>query len=304
MTSTSENESRGITLFDALPPRASRHTIAVNDVDLGYSLIEPTGPVRGTAVLVAGYTSSYDTFNVILEPLAENGYRVIGLSQRGQPHSTGPDTVDGYSLAQLGNDIHTFINALSKKLGDLGHIHLLGHSFGGVVSHEAFAQEPRRFASVTLWNSGPRDFGEGGPAHDALVADGPHGLWVLDRQRLGLNPEVDLTNEMNVVERYYFDRLMTTKPAALLAGAAILRDQVDRTSELAALSREHGIPFLVSHGAQDDAWPAEWQRDMATALGANYVVLANAGHSSHGDRPNMAADVLATFWSDATTSTS
>ncbi len=144
VASSSENESRGITLFDALPPRASRNEIAVNDVVLGYSLIEPTGPVRGTAVLVAGYTSSYDTFNVILEPLAEHGYRVIGLSQRGQPHSTGPDTVDGYSLEQLGTDIHAFIDALSETLGDLGHIHLLGHSFGGVVSHEAFAQHSPR----------------------------------------------------------------------------------------------------------------------------------------------------------------
>jgi pimeloyl-ACP methyl ester carboxylesterase len=296
VASSADNELHGITLFDALPQRASRNSARVNDVDLGYSLIEPDGPSRGTAVLVAGYTSSYDTFNVMLAPLAENGFRVIGLSERGQPHSSGPDEVEGYSLEQLGRDIHGFLDVLGIEEP----VHLLGHSFGGVVAQEAVIQNPARFATVTFWNSGPRAFDDGAVAYDALLKDGPRGLWVIDRTRLGQDPDADIAGTMNVIEEYYFSRLMTTKPAQLIAGAAILRDQVDRTRELAAT----GVPFLVSHGAQDDAWPVDWQRDMALALGADYVVLANAGHSSHGDRPNMAADVLATFWSDRTTSTS
>ena len=300
--SSAENEARGITLSDALPARASRNSVEVNGVTLGYSLIEPLPgtSTRGTAVLVAGYTSSYDTFNTILEPLAENGFRAIGLSQRGQPHSTGPDTVNGYELEQLGRDIHDFIATIRTRHGVTEPVHLLGHSFGGVVSQEAVLQDARPFASLTLWNSGPRAFGEGAVAYDALIEGGSRGLWVVDRTRMGLDPDIDLTGEMNVIERYYCDRLMTTKYEQLIAGAAILRDQVDRTAEIAQL----GLRALVSHGAQDDAWPVDWQRDMAIALGADYVVLANAGHSSHGDRPNAAADVLAAFWSDSTTSPS
>lgn len=293
-------------MFDALPARASRNTIAVNDVELGYSLIEPGNPEyadspRGTAVLVAGYTSSYDTFNTMLEPLAENGYRVIGLSQRGQPHSTGPDSVEGYTLEQLGRDIHSFINGVLKKHGFSEPVHVLGHSFGGVVVQEAVLQNVHTFASVTLWNSGPRAFGEGAVAYDALIDGGSRGLWVVDRMRVGLDPDIDLNGTMNVIEQYYYDRLMTTKYEQLVAGATILRDQVDRTAELGDTAAASGTRFLISHGAQDDAWPVDWQRDMAIALGADYVVLANAGHSSHGDRPNMAADVLATFWSDSST---
>ncbi len=304
--SSAENEARGITLYDALPARASRNTVAVNGVELGYSLMEPSAPEfagspSGTAVLVAGYTSSYDTFNTFLEPLAENGYRVIGLSQRGQPHSTGPDSVEGYTIEQLGRDIHSFIKAVSEKHGFSGPVHVLGHSFGGVVVQEAVLQNAQPFASVTLWNSGPRAFGEGAVAYDALIDGGSRGLWVVDRMRAGLDPDIDLNGTMNVIEQYYYDRLMTTKYEQLVAGATILRDQVDRTAELGDTAAASGTRFLISHGAQDDAWPVDWQRDMSIALGADYVVLANAGHSSHGDRPNVAADVLATFWSDSTT---
>lgn len=287
-----EFAARGITLFDQLPPTATRRSITVNGVELGFSDIAPAGTPRGTALLVAGYTSSYDTFNCLLAPLAESGFRVLGLSQRGQPHSSGPDDEDAYALEQLGRDIHDLLDALNVAEP----VHLLGHSFGGVVATEAVLRDPARFASVTFWNTGPRAMGEGEIAYEALRRGGARELWVIDRTRVGADPDAP----RNVIEQYYFDRLMGTHPSQLIAGAAILRDQVDRTADLA----HTGLRFLVSHGANDDAWPIEWQRDMAHTLGADYVVLANAGHSSHGDRPNLAADVLAAFWSDDASTTS
>jgi pimeloyl-ACP methyl ester carboxylesterase len=290
--SASDFEARGITLYDQLPPTAGRHSAEVNGVEIGYSLVESVGPRRGTALFVSGYTSSYDTFNCLLTPLAEHGYRVLGLSQRGQPHSSGPDDEDGYRLEQLGHDIHDFVTVA----GIDERVHLVGHSFGGVVAQEAVLQDPTRFASVTLWNSGPRAMGEGEVAFEALQRGGAFELWTIDRLRAGADPHAT----RNVIEQYYFDRLMGTNPHQLIAGAAILRDQVDRTQELG----ETGLRFLISHGANDDAWPVDWQRDMAHALSADYVVLANAGHSSHGDRPNLAADVLAAFWSDSASATS
>ena len=290
--SATQFEAQGITLLHQLPARARRHSVNVNGVDLGYSLIEPEGSRRGTALFVAGYTSSYDTFNCLLEPLAEHGYRVLGLSQRGQPHSSGPDDEAGYRLDQLGHDIHDFLDAV----GIDDPVHLVGHSFGGVVAQEAVLQNAARFESATMWNSGPRAMGEGEVAYEALQRGGPFELWKIDRLRAGIDPDA----ARNVIEQYYFDRLMGTNPYQLVAGATILRDQIERTGELA----ETGLRFLVSHGANDDAWPVDWQRDMALALTADYVVLANAGHSSHGDRPNLAADVLAAFWSDSASATS
>jgi pimeloyl-ACP methyl ester carboxylesterase len=73
-----------------------------------------------------------------------------------------------------------------------------------------------------------------------------------------------------------------------------LIDQVDRTLYLSRT----GIPVLVSHGANDDAWPIDMQREMAEQLGADYVILANAGHSAHADRTYASAQLLATFWDE------
>ena len=177
--SATQFEAQGITLLHQLPARARRHSVNVNGVDLGYSLIEPEGSRRGTALFVAGYTSSYDTFNCLLEPLAEHGYRVLGLSQRGQPHSSGPDDEAGSRLDQLGHDIHDFLDAV----GIDDPVHLVGHSFGGVVAQEAVLQNATRFESATMWNSGPRAMGEGEVAYEALQRGGAIELWKIDRLR-------------------------------------------------------------------------------------------------------------------------
>ncbi|TGB13279.1 alpha/beta hydrolase, partial [Streptomyces palmae] len=42
------------------------------------------GPVRGTALLVPGFTGSKEDFIALLEPLATAGFRVVAVDGRGQ----------------------------------------------------------------------------------------------------------------------------------------------------------------------------------------------------------------------------
>jgi len=284
-------EALGITLANQLPDRAVRGTVSVDGYSLATIMIDPVGEHVGTALLVPGYTSSAETFNMLLQPLSERGYKVISFSQRGQSLSEGPDDVAGYELSRLGLDIHEVIQKLNLE----NKVHLLGHSFGGVVSIEAVLQDHSPFASLTMWNSGPRSMGGDLEEQRAgLLAHGPRAYYVGRQLAAGKDPEADIKGELNVIEQYYYDRLMSTKPAQLEAGINILIDQVDRTVELSRT----GIPVLVSHGAQDDAWPIEMQREMAEQLGADYWVIANAGHSSHADRTHASAQLLATFWDE------
>lgn len=286
-----ELEAQGITLAGQLPGRAFRGTVSVDGYSLATITIDPVGEHVGTALLVPGYTSSADTFNMLLQPLSERGYKVVTFSQRGQSLSEGPDDVAGYELARLGNDIHEVIQKL--ELGS--DVHLLGHSFGGVVSTEAVLQDHSPFASLTMWNSGPRSMGGDLEEQRAgLLEHGPRAYYVGSQLAAGKDPEADIKGELNVIEQYYYDRLMSTNPAQLEAGINILIDQVDRTVELSRT----GVPVLVSHGANDDAWPIEMQREMAEQLGADYVILANAGHSSHADRTHASAQLLASFWDE------
>lgn len=284
-------EAKGITLAQQLPERALRGHVEIDGYKLATISIEPEGEHVGTALLVPGYTSSADTFNMLLQPLSERGYKVVTFSQRGQCLSEGPDVTAGYELPRLGQDIHEVI----QKLGLGTDVHLLGHSFGGVVSIEAVLQDHSPFASLTMWNSGPRNMG--GDLLEqryGLLEHGPRAYYVGSQLAAGKDPEADLKGELNVIEQYYYDRLMSTNPAQLEAGINILIDQVDRTLELSRT----GIPVLVSHGANDDAWPIEMQRVMAEQLGADYWVIANAGHSAHADRTHASAQLLATFWDE------
>ncbi len=286
-----ELEAQGISLDIQIPERAVRGHVEIDGYKLATITIEPVGEHLGTALLVPGYTSSADTFNMLLQPLSERGYKVVSFSQRGQCLSEGPNETAGYELTRLGQDIHDVIQKLS--LGT--NVHLLGHSFGGVVSIEAVLQDHSPFASLTMWNSGPRNMG--GDLLEqryGLLEHGPRAYFVANQLANGKDPEADIKGELNVIEQYYYDRLMSTNPAQLEAGINILIDQVDRTLELSRT----GIPVLVSHGANDDAWPIEMQRVMAEQLGADYWVIANAGHSAHADRTHASAQLLATFWDE------
>jgi pimeloyl-ACP methyl ester carboxylesterase len=241
------------------------------------------------ALLVPGYTGSKEDFYPVLGPLADLGFTVLAYSQRGQFDSEGPlgseppVNGDGYDLQTLGADVHWVLDSLGVERD----VHLLGHSFGGVVGVEAVLQEPSRFASFTMWNSGPRNRGR---FEDLKVieAGGSEALW-----RKG-NPDWDEFSS-DPVQRWFHDRMLATSSTQLLAAAHILEDQVDRTDELAAT----GVPLLVSHGDADDAWPQDWQREMAERAGAQYVVIADAGHSAQVDQPEESARVLTSFWRTA-----
>lgn len=282
-------ELQGKTLADLLPPAATETTVDIGDVRLAVADMPAQGVEKGVALLIPGFTSSLSTFFPMFQLLADQGFRVVSFSQRGQPGSTGPDTVDGYSLAALGRDVHLLADVL-----DLGRdVHLLGHSFGGVVGTEAVLHDPSRFASFTLWNSGAGSLGEQMLGEQAVLREhGVRGLWIGYRQQMGADPDADLRGELNVIEEFYHRRLFDTKQAQLDAGFSHLYEHRDRSKELKAAE----VRMLVSHGALDDAWPIEQQREFASAVGADYWVVARAGHSAHADRPDLCARLLAAFW--------
>jgi len=281
-----------VDLDAGVPRSAVLRDVSIGDVTLAIADMPATGAERGVALLIPGFTSSRGTFFPMFQMLADQGFRVISFSQRGQPGSTGGDAPADYALEALGADVHR----LADSLGLNANLHLLGHSFGGVVGIEAVLQNPSRFASYTMWNSGPSSLGaEMLEARAAVEEHGARALWVIDATKVGMDPERDLRGELEGLEAYHYTRLMRTNPAQLQAGLGHLFEHRDRALELKAT----GVPMLVSHGANDDAWPIVDQRAFAETLGADYWVVANAGHSAHADRPATSAGLLATFWSTA-----
>ena len=276
-----------------LPPGAERVELDV-----------PGGPLaawtagdgsRGTVVLVPGFTGSKEDFGPLLPHLAGRGVRCVAVDQRGQHESPGPDDPGAYSVTALAADLGHVLDGLRRAAHGDGALHVVGHSFGGLVARAAVTAAPRSVASLVLLASGPAALR--GPRVDGLslvrplveagelqrVADLSDAAIDLDPRRAGIDA---------VTRRFLKDRLLRSSPTGLLAMADALTGEPDRVDDL----RATGVPVLVLHGEHDDAWSPAEQQDMARRLGARHAVVPGAWHSPAAEDPVATAAALLAFY--------
>jgi len=263
---------------------------------------------RQPAVLVPGFTGSKEDFLAILHQLAAAGRRVLAFDMRGQYATAGPDDPRAYSIAELGFDIAAVIDAVAARAAapngnggaGRGLVHVVGHSFGGLVVREAVLAGASAIGSLTFMSSGP------GRLTGAAAAD----LIQLTASLDGSSPEV-----MRRTIRHIWETIL--EPQATAAGidaeiVAFLRDRMlrnsavglrvmgqyllgapDRTAELAQATE---APVLGLYGEDDDKWEPVAQEEMATRLTAERVCIPAAAHSPAVDAPETTASALNAFW--------
>ncbi|WP_375490687.1 alpha/beta fold hydrolase [uncultured Jatrophihabitans sp.] len=240
-------------------------------------------------LLVAGYTGSKEDFGPVLDPLAEAGYFVTAIDLPGQYESPGLPAAADYTPDRLAVAVLGVAAALGAD------VRLLGHSFGGLVSRAAVIAQPDRFGSLTLLCSGPAHLGgtrrlSMDTLEPVLAASGLPGVYAaMQSAALGdpafVAPPDDLAD---FLER----RFLGGSPQMLQGMADALRTEPDRVDDLAAT----GVPVLVTHGVDDDAWPIDAQADMAQRLGARYAPIRDAAHSPAIENPTGLATTLVGFW--------
>jgi pimeloyl-ACP methyl ester carboxylesterase len=257
---------------------------------------------RSPALLVPGYTGSKEDFIAVLESLAAAGRPVAAIDMRGQHQSPPAPSGAGYALDQLAADLL----AVAAEFSDAtGRVHLLGHSFGGIVAREAVLARPAAFWSLTLLGSGPGTIGgdRAQALHDLLDHLRPaEGRAEELAERIAqvwdsrLEPQARAENTAPDIIDFLRSRLLGSCPVGLATMAGQLLDCPDRTSELASIEP---MPKLISYGENDDAWPPDIQDLMARRLGAERICIPGAAHSPAVEAPETTAAMLTAFWNRA-----
>ncbi|BFV57442.1 alpha/beta hydrolase [Kitasatospora sp. CMC57] len=282
--------------FLKLPVCASAVRLATARGSFASLVAEPAGPVRGTALLVPGFTGSKEDFIALLEPLAERGYRTVAVDQRGQYETGGPGEPAAYAIEELGLDLL----ALSAALGTGTPLHLLGHSFGGQVCRQAVLTADRRggalpWRSLTLLSTGPGAIDPNEAARTKLLIDALGGLGLEEIWQLMQQLDEGKPRPAAEIGEFLHRRWVANRPEALTVMGGHLVSAPDLVAELAAVE----LPKQVVSGEQDYAWPVPEQIAMADRLDARHTTVPGALHSPNAEQPAATAAVLADFWNVA-----
>jgi pimeloyl-ACP methyl ester carboxylesterase len=252
-----------------------------------------TAELRGTALLLPGYTGTKEDFVDILDPLAARGFRVVAMDQPGQYQSPGPTDYLAYTPDWLGS----VACAVAQTL-DTGPIHLLGHSFGGLSARAAVIAKPELFASLTLLDSGPAKLGGGRTAQidilEPLYESGGIEAVYNQLEQLAMADPAWKTRPQ-ALKDFLRTRFVGSTAASLRGMGTSLVTEPDRVDEL----RATGVRVLVAYGEHDDAWSPKTQAEMAERLGAPREMIPGAIHSPAVEATDAVVKVLDDFWSQA-----
>lgn len=270
----------------------------------------PDGPSRGTILLIPGFTGSKEDFIVLIGYLRELGYHVASYDHRGQFESAGPDAPTGYQMDHFAADALAVAEQVLERTGEP--LHLVGHSFGGLVARAAVirhlgagAPDSTLLASLTLMASGvaavPGELQILAGQLVAFLPDTP--LEVIWEHKELLDRESDRNPPEPHFQAFLRHRFISNNPHGLQAKAEILIGITDSVDDLAVVTSAARLPVLVAFGENDDRWPPAEQEAMAYRLGARRVVWPHAAHSPNSEQPEMCTSGLEAFFADVANTT-
>ncbi len=239
-----------------------------------------SGPETGTpVVLLHPWGESRQSFDRLV-PLLPDGVRAIALDQRG--HGDAERPTSGYSLAEAGDDVVAFLDAL-----DLTSAVLVGSSSGGYVAQQVAVTRPDRVTGLVLLGS-PRSLQEP-PSFAAEVdrlTDPVDSEWV--REALAWFPL------HHPVPRWYLDdRVRDGAGIPAHVWRAVLHGLVEATPPT-----DRGpitAPTLLICGELDDLVGDDQAAIAAAARDARTVVYEDTGHLVLWEQPDRIAADLGRF---------
>ena len=276
-----------------------QETLSVNGTELFVNIIGEGEPL---IVLHGGPGLSHDYFLPHLEPLS-NHMKLILFDQRGMGRSSVDLDSTSFSMELIIEDIE----ALRQKLG-FNSIHLMGHSWGGIVAMHYAINYPQNLSSLILCNSMPAT-----PDFDELL--GKNFQIIFERQNMEdlepLQKEIDAGNRnITVQERYvqlhfrpsFYDTSDVNKLQLNLS------DNFFKTQELLPYLASHEeprsiipelksvhVPALIIRG-EIEAIPIESDRKLVKILkNGKLVSIDKAGHFPFIEKPEVFRELIINF---------
>lgn len=271
------------------PGIAAARRVTIELADSRIAALRAGADGAPAVLLVPGFTGSKEDFGLIIGPIAEAGFQACAIDLPGQYESPGPDDPAAYAPEGLGATLREIAAGLGPR------VHLLGHSFGGLVARAAVLADPAAFADLVLMGSGPAALAGARRSRlellaPVLAAAGLSGVYAAMQAAALTEPgHVEPPAELaQFLER----RFLAGSPAMLQGMGDALRVEPDRVGELART----GLPCLVMYGVDDNSWLPAVQAEMADRLGAEHVVIPAAAHSPAVENPMATLEALLRFW--------
>jgi len=252
--------------------------VSIENVNL---FVRTAGDLSSDNVLIAinGGPGQSSRYMRDLERLAGAAFAVVTYDQRGTGQSTDPFN-GGYGLAGYISDVEAIRQAVGAEK-----VHLLGHSWGGILAMRYAAVFPQNVSSIILMASGP-------PIREAVEA----GQTQLNKriamlQDQGVIPKTRPENDKNLIELIlpaYFSDPDFPMPVGLKNtdfNAVAYQQTMEALGDwdLSADAAKLTLPVLLLWG-EDDPFGlpmAMATKDALSSAEVEFVLLKGCGHYWH-----------------------
>ncbi len=168
--------------------------------------------------------------------------------------------------------------------------HLLGHSMGGIVAMEMYAQEPNRIEKLVLMDTNPKaELEEVKAMRDPQMKAAKEGKLV-DVMRDEMKPNyLDASDNRESILHTCMKMAQSMGSEVFINQSKALQTRLDQQSTLRLIA----VPVLVICGSNDKLCPVERHEMMHNMISdSDLKIINNAGHMPTLEQPKETTEVL------------
>jgi 3-oxoadipate enol-lactonase len=254
----------------------------INGIDINYRLDghSTSGPV---VMFSNSLASNLTMWDLQVEPLEMEGFRVLRYDSRGHGQSSAPE--GPYTIDLLADDAAALIDHLG-----VGPVHFCGLSKGGMVAMNMGVRHPEKVRTLTIadsaahmapkdtWDDRVRMVTAGGMAS---VVDGTIDRWITTHGQQRMEDQVEKVRNM----------ILNTPVTGFVACCRAIQ-AMDQRETIKAIDK----PTLVVVGDKDPSTTPAHAKEIADAVpGAELEIIADAAHLANIEQPVAFTDALLKF---------